>query len=98
MSYFSKQQIKNDIKNIQRTWVSQTQLQLATLVAMTAAFSVAIFALGITINLKEMLSVWGQNINITVYLKDAATESDIADFDLSVRSQAMRLISSLIPT
>jgi cell division transport system permease protein len=52
-------------------------MQLATLSVLAATFSVVAFVLSLSLNLKRVLSNWGDGVQMTVYLNDDLEEDGI---------------------
>jgi cell division transport system permease protein len=58
---------------LRRSWQSHFWINLATTGVLTMSFSLILGALLFTSNLGRFLSVWGDEIQITIYLKDEIT-------------------------
>src|SRR5690349_3978578 len=73
---------------LRRSWQSHFWTNLATTGILSLSFTLILGALLFTSNLSRIFSVWGDEIQITVYLKDdisfeqvKATEAGIKGFD-----------------
>jgi len=79
--------IKDDLKSFRRSWVHHTGMQLATLTVLASTFTVVVFVLALSMNLKRILASWGNGVQMTAYLNEDV--SDQAVRDLKERLQAM---------
>src|ERR1700733_9894881 len=61
---------------LRRSWQSHFWTNLATTGVLTLSFSLILGALLAITNLSRLFSVWGDEIQITVYLKDEITDQD----------------------
>ncbi|HEX4924230.1 MAG TPA: permease-like cell division protein FtsX, partial [Bdellovibrionales bacterium] len=66
------------LKSIRLSWREHKGVQLATLVVLTATFTVVISVLSLTANLRHILHSWGESVQMTAYLKDGVAERDVA--------------------
>jgi cell division transport system permease protein len=75
---------KRSLEAITRSWRQHIGMQIATLAVLTATFAVVLFMVTLTQNFKRVLTVWGENVQISVYLEDGLSETAIqtlkADF------------------
>lgn len=55
---------------IGRSWRHHPGTQLATLGVLTATFAIVIFMLTLSMNFRRVLTVWGEKIQVAVYLED----------------------------
>jgi cell division transport system permease protein len=62
--------IKDDLRSFRRSWVHHTGMQLATLTVLAATFTVVAYVFILSLNLKRVLSSWGDSVQLTVYLAD----------------------------
>ena len=85
--------IKDDLKNFRLSWVHHTGMQLATLSVLAATFSVIVFGLALSMNLKRVLSSWGDALQITVYLKDDLGDDEMKQ--LQVELESLRAVKSV---
>ena len=58
------------LANIRRSWLHHGWLQFATLSVLVASYSVILGFLTFGYNLKSVLSLWGDSVQMTVYLKE----------------------------
>lgn len=63
-------------------------MQIATLVVLTATFSVVLFMATLTQNFKRVLTVWGENVQLAVYLEDGLSESAIQNLKTEFRKRS----------
>lgn len=61
------------LRSFRRSWVHHTGMQLATLSVLAATFTVVAFVLSVSLNLKSLLSHWGESAQMSVYLEDSIT-------------------------
>lgn len=62
---------------IARSWRQHVGMQIATLAVLTATFAVVLFMVTLTANFKRVLAVWGESVQISVYLEDGLSETTI---------------------
>ena len=63
--------------NLMRTWVHHTGMQLATVSVLTATMTIISCVFVISSNLRNVLSVWGESIQISAYLHDETSDEQI---------------------
>src|ERR1700688_3785241 len=73
---------------LRRSWQSHFWTNLATITILTLSFSLILGAILFTSNLSRVFSVWGQEIQITVYLKDGLTEGIRKAAEETIKNQA----------
>lgn len=61
------------IKHMIKTWKHHASLQLATLVVLVAGFTVISGVLTVSTNLHRILTLWGESMQMSVYLSETAT-------------------------
>lgn len=66
------------IKSIRLSWREHKGVQLATLVVLTATFTVVVSIVSLTSNLRHVLNTWGDSVQMTAYLKDDVKDRDVA--------------------
>nr|MCM2280507.1 ABC transporter permease [Pseudobdellovibrionaceae bacterium] len=64
------------LRSFRRSWVHHTGMQLATLSVLAATFTVVAFVLSLSLNLKRVLSHWGESAQMSVYLEDTIQAAD----------------------
>lgn len=69
--------VKDDLKSFRRSWVHHTGMQLATLTVLAATFTVVVFVLSLSLNLRRILASWGGGVQITAYLNDDVSDEAI---------------------
>jgi cell division transport system permease protein len=62
--------MKKHWQSFKRSWVHQTGTQLATLSVLSATFIVVGFVFCLSLNMKRLLTHWGESVQLTVYLRD----------------------------
>ncbi len=65
-------------KNFFRSWHQTPGIHASTLAVLIGTFSVICIAVNIGFNLKNILSSWGQSVQLTVYLQDELKEEEIS--------------------
>lgn len=65
------------IDAIVRSWRQHIGMQIATLAVLTATFCVVLFMVTLTQNFRRVLAVWGENVQISVYLEDGLSEAAV---------------------
>ncbi|MBX7231281.1 MAG: permease-like cell division protein FtsX [Bdellovibrionales bacterium] len=63
---------------ILRTWKEHTSLQLMTLVVLSATFTIFSGFLFIRSNLSSLLTQWGDQVQITIFLKDEIKKDELS--------------------
>ncbi len=66
--------IARSLDAIARSWRQHVGMQIATLTVLTATFSVVLFMVTLSANFKRVLTVWGENVQISVYLEEGLSE------------------------
>lgn len=69
--------MKQILKDLYRSWTRHTGTQVATLSILVAAFTVVAIFLTASLNMRKILSHWGESVNMTVYLQDGTSEEEI---------------------
>ena len=69
--------LKEYWKSFQRSWIHQTGTQLATLTVLAATFTVVGFVFCLSLNLKRLLTHWGESVQLTVYLEDNISNENL---------------------
>lgn len=65
------------LKSITRSWQQHIGMQVATLTVLTATFAVVLFMVTLTANFKRVLALWGEHVQIAVYLEEGLTEATV---------------------
>lgn len=65
------------IELVGRAWRHHPGTQIATLGVLTATFAIVLFMLIISSNFRRVLTVWGEKIQIAVYLEDGLSNAAI---------------------
>lgn len=69
--------VTRSIDAIARSWRQHLGMQIATITVLTATFAVILFMLTLTLNFKRVLSVWGEKVQISVYLEDGLSDATV---------------------
>lgn len=69
-------QLREYLRGFRRSWVQHTGMQLATLSVLAATFTVVVFVMSISLNLKTLLSHWGDSVQMSIYLEDTITPQE----------------------
>jgi cell division transport system permease protein len=72
---------------LRRSWQSHFWINLATTGVLTLSFSLILGTLLFTSNLGRFLSVWGDEIQITIYLKDTITPEEKASIQKGLSAE-----------
>ena len=65
----------DDLKVIGRSWAQHFGLQFATVTVLTATFSVVAFMLCLSFNFQRILTVWGEQVQVSAYIEDGASRT-----------------------
>ncbi len=74
------------LANIRRSWSHHAWLQLATLTVLVATYSVVLTFLTFGYNLKSILSMWGDSVQMTVYVNDEITPDKVEALSKQLKS------------
>src|SRR5690348_15905343 len=69
------------------SWQSHFWTNLATTAILTSSFSLILGAALLMTNLSRLFAVWGDEIQITVYLKDTITADDTRSIKSTIEGQ-----------
>ncbi|MDZ4676269.1 MAG: permease-like cell division protein FtsX [Oligoflexia bacterium] len=72
---------------IWRSWKSHFWTNAATTAVLTLSFALVYGAILFTTNLGRILAVWGDEIQITIYLSDDITQDQIANLEKTISSE-----------
>lgn len=78
----------DDLKNIGRSWQKHFGMQFATVTVLTATFSAVIFMLSLGMSFQRVLTVWGEQIQISAYLNDGLNETMVSELKKSLESRS----------
>ncbi len=70
---------KRGLSHILKTWQHHLPLQMATVVVLTASFSVVIGTIILGQNMKNILTLWGESMQVSVYLNEKATKENVME-------------------
>lgn len=76
------------VKSMKLSWREHKGVQLATLVVLTATFTVVVSVVSLTLNFGNVLQSWGDSVQVTAYLKDGLAEREISSVGEAI--QAMK--------
>lgn len=74
------------LKSIQRSWTHHFGTQFSTLVVLCGAFSVIVCTMLISQNLTQVLSSWGESVQVTAYVDEANDESITEKIEKQLKS------------
>lgn len=72
--------------NLRRSWAHHAWLQLATLSVLIASYSVILAFLTFGYNLKSVLSLWGDSVQMTVYIEEDLAPEKINSLGESLKA------------
>jgi cell division transport system permease protein len=76
------------IEMVGRAWRHNPGTQMATLGVLTATFALVLFMLTFSTNFKRVLTVWGEKVQIAVYLEDGLPITTIEKIKKEIQSMA----------
>ena len=79
--------IRDDLRSIFRSWRQHFGLQSATLVVLTATFSVIVFLFGLALNFQRVLTVLGEQVQVSAYLAEGLDQRNIEDLRKTIESR-----------
>lgn len=71
--------LKVIFRSLSRTWREHFAMQIATLVVLTATFTVVTLFVLLQANFTQILTQWGEKVQLAVFISDSASESQIAE-------------------
>ncbi len=74
------------LANIRRSWAHHAWLQLATLSVLVASYSVILAFLTFGFNLKSVLSLWGDSVQMTVYIDEELAPEKVTALGESLKA------------
>lgn len=77
----------DDLKSIGRSWQKHFGMQFATVTVLTATFSAVVFMLSLGMSFQRVLTVWGEQIQISAYLDDGLNEQTVADLKKAIEAR-----------
>ncbi len=80
--------IADDLKIIARSWRQHFALQFATVTVLSATFSVVAFMLCLSFNFQRVLTVWGEQVQVSAYLEDGATPASLEKLKSEISGRA----------
>ena len=89
--------IKDDFRSFRRSWVHHTGMQLATLTVLAATFTVVVFVFSLSVNLRRVLTAWGEGIQMTVYLSEGLDAEKVKKIRAALESMPEVAKASYIP-
>jgi cell division transport system permease protein len=79
MSLSTNQNALRIFKHIKSSWQHHFSLQFATMIVLVASFTVITGVLSISTNLNRILTLWGESMQMSVYLDENAEGDSIAE-------------------
>ncbi len=73
------------MKEIGRSWSQHFAVQASTLLVLTATFTVIFSIFSLLGNLKSILTKWGKDIQVTVFLEEALSKDNLSEIEQSLR-------------
>jgi cell division transport system permease protein len=67
------------VRHILQTWQNQTATQFSALTVLTGSYTLVVFVLLLQGNLESVLTRWGSQVKLHVYMEDEADENEVAD-------------------
>lgn len=79
--------MRNLVQHCWRSWRHHFSLQIATVLVLSMVLIILSFVFVVKQNLGQLNSVWGDNLELTVYLKDKSGPEDISNFVRDLRGK-----------
>ena len=79
--------IADDVKIIARSWRQHFALQFATVTVLSATFSVVAFMLCLSFNFQRVLTVWGEQVQVSAYLEDGVSPASLEKLKSEISSR-----------
>lgn len=76
------------IEHFKKTWTHHLRLQLSTLLVLTGSFAVITGLLLLGSNLNRVLTMWGENLQMSVYLNDSISEAEKTQLKTSLEAHS----------
>jgi cell division transport system permease protein len=89
--------LKEYWKCFQRSWIHQTGTQLATLSVLAATFTVVGFVFCLSLNLKRVLTQWGESVQLTVYVEDSISQKSLNELKAALETDERLKDISYVP-
>lgn len=77
----------DDLKVVARSWQQHFGMQFATLSVLTATFAIVGFMICLTLNFQRVLTVWGEQVQISAYLEDGIDSTVLQDLKQRLESR-----------
>jgi cell division transport system permease protein len=78
----------DDVKVIARSWRQHFGMQFATLSVLIATFSIVGFMVCLTLNFQRVLTVWGEQVQVSAYLEDGIDSAVLQDLKKRMESRS----------
>lgn len=82
--------MKSTFQNFIRTWKMQFAIQLASLSVLVATFTIMTTAFAVHHNLHSLLTRWGSEVRLSIYLKDDALDETKTDEQMAETLKPIR--------
>jgi cell division transport system permease protein len=79
--------MKNLIRHCMRSWRHHFSLQIATVLVLSMVLIILSFVFGVKQNLGQLNSIWGDNLEMTVYVKDKVEPGAVSNFVRELESK-----------
>lgn len=76
------------ISHLIRNWQKQFGLQFSTLTVLVATFSVVIGILSMQMNLNNLLTLWGDSMQMSVYLEEGLKDNQIENIGEQIKKES----------
>lgn len=77
----------DDLKGVGRSWHQHFGLQFATVTVLTATFSVVAFMLCLSFNFQRVLTVWGEQVQVSAYLEDGSNPTAVENLQKEIAAR-----------
>ncbi|CAN5601157.1 hypothetical protein BH10BDE1_BH10BDE1_20580 [soil metagenome] len=78
----------DDLKVIARSWRQHFGMQFATLTVLTATFAIVGFMACLTLNFQRVLTVWGDQVQVSAYLEDGIDPTVLHDLKKKIEARS----------
>jgi cell division transport system permease protein len=78
----------DDVKVIARSWRQHFGMQFAILSVLIATFSIVGFMVCLTLNFQRVLTVWGEQVQVSAYLEDGIDSAVLQDLKKRMESRS----------
>jgi cell division transport system permease protein len=82
-----KSTLSRGISHILNSWKHHGPLQFATILVLTVSFTVILGVTVVTQNLQNILTLWGDSLQMSVFISDTATDEKVASLNKFLKSK-----------